>query len=107
MQFHEVIRLEDPDRIFAEGGAMEAMLDAKKAGIQLVDELSNRSHDGSSHLSPAGNSRHLVLSPFAGRHTRRSGSAHRPIRLGEHGLPQEGGGRIKRPKWARTTCQTH
>jgi aryl-alcohol dehydrogenase-like predicted oxidoreductase len=31
MQFHEVIRLEDPDRIFNEGG-MEAMLDAKKAG---------------------------------------------------------------------------
>ena len=32
MQFHEVIRLEDPDRIFAEGGAMEAMVEAKKAG---------------------------------------------------------------------------
>jgi predicted aldo/keto reductase-like oxidoreductase len=32
MQFHEVIRLEDPDVIFAEGGAMEAMLDARKAG---------------------------------------------------------------------------
>ena len=32
MQFHEVIRLEDPDRIFAPGGAMEAMLAAKKAG---------------------------------------------------------------------------
>ena len=32
MQFHEVIRLEDPDRIFAEGGAMEAMLAAKHAG---------------------------------------------------------------------------
>jgi aryl-alcohol dehydrogenase-like predicted oxidoreductase len=32
MQFHEVIRLEDPDRIFADGGAMEAMQDAKKAG---------------------------------------------------------------------------
>jgi predicted aldo/keto reductase-like oxidoreductase len=32
MQFHEVIRLEDPDRIFADGGAMEAMLDAKQAG---------------------------------------------------------------------------
>lgn len=32
MQFHEVIRLEDPDRIFSEGGAMEAMLAAKKAG---------------------------------------------------------------------------
>jgi aryl-alcohol dehydrogenase-like predicted oxidoreductase len=32
MQFHEVIRFEDPDRIFAEGGAMETMLDARKAG---------------------------------------------------------------------------
>jgi aryl-alcohol dehydrogenase-like predicted oxidoreductase len=32
MQFHEIIRLEDPDRIFAQGGAMEGMLDAKKAG---------------------------------------------------------------------------
>jgi len=32
MQFHEVIRLEDPDRIFAAGGAMEAMLAAKQAG---------------------------------------------------------------------------
>ncbi len=32
MQFHEVIRLEDPDRIFAEGGAIEAMLKAKQAG---------------------------------------------------------------------------
>ena len=32
VQFHEIIRLEDPDRIFAEGGAMEAMLAAKKAG---------------------------------------------------------------------------
>lgn len=32
MQFHEVIRLEDPDRIFAEGGAFEAMMEAQKAG---------------------------------------------------------------------------
>ena len=32
MQFHEVIRFEDPDRIFATGGAFEAMMDAKKAG---------------------------------------------------------------------------
>jgi aryl-alcohol dehydrogenase-like predicted oxidoreductase len=32
MQFHEIIRMEDPDRIFASGGAMEAMLEAKKAG---------------------------------------------------------------------------
>jgi uncharacterized protein len=32
MQIHEVIRLDDPDRVFAEGGAMEALNEAKKAG---------------------------------------------------------------------------
>lgn len=32
LQFHEVIRFDDPDRIFAKGGAIEAFLDAKKAG---------------------------------------------------------------------------
>lgn len=32
MQFHEIIRLEDPDRIFAKGGAMEAVRAAQKAG---------------------------------------------------------------------------
>jgi predicted aldo/keto reductase-like oxidoreductase len=32
LQHHEVLRLEDPDRIFAEGGAQEALLEAKKAG---------------------------------------------------------------------------
>jgi predicted aldo/keto reductase-like oxidoreductase len=32
MQFHEIIRLEDPDRIFTKGGAAEAVLEAQKAG---------------------------------------------------------------------------
>jgi predicted aldo/keto reductase-like oxidoreductase len=32
LQHHEVIRFDDPDRIFASGGAMEAFLEAKKAG---------------------------------------------------------------------------
>jgi len=32
MQFHEVIRPGDPDRIFGPGGAFEAMMEAKKAG---------------------------------------------------------------------------
>jgi aryl-alcohol dehydrogenase-like predicted oxidoreductase len=32
LQHHEIIRLEDPDRIFAEGGAQEAVLAARKAG---------------------------------------------------------------------------
>ncbi|MDZ7952020.1 aldo/keto reductase [Nostoc sp. DedQUE09] len=32
LQHHEVIRMEDPDRIFAPGGAMEAVVEAQKAG---------------------------------------------------------------------------
>jgi predicted aldo/keto reductase-like oxidoreductase len=32
LQFHEIIRMNDPDRIFAPGGALEAVLAAKKAG---------------------------------------------------------------------------
>jgi len=32
LQFHEVIRMEDPDRFFSSGGALEAFLDARKAG---------------------------------------------------------------------------
>jgi predicted aldo/keto reductase-like oxidoreductase len=32
MQFHENIRMEDPDRFFADGGPLEALRQAKKAG---------------------------------------------------------------------------
>jgi predicted aldo/keto reductase-like oxidoreductase len=32
VQFHEVVRMEDPDRIFGSGGAFEAALAARKAG---------------------------------------------------------------------------
>ena len=32
LQFHEVIRMSDPERIFAPGGAFEAMVAARKAG---------------------------------------------------------------------------
>jgi predicted aldo/keto reductase-like oxidoreductase len=32
LQFHEIIRMDDADRVFAAGGAMEAVLEAKKAG---------------------------------------------------------------------------
>ncbi|MEI8044557.1 MAG: aldo/keto reductase [Verrucomicrobiota bacterium] len=32
MQLHEIIRMEDPDRCFAVGGAMEALAQAKQAG---------------------------------------------------------------------------
>ncbi|WP_419759776.1 aldo/keto reductase [Acidisoma sp.] len=32
LQFHEIIRWDDPDRIFADGGALEAMLKAQQQG---------------------------------------------------------------------------
>jgi predicted aldo/keto reductase-like oxidoreductase len=32
VQVHEILRMEDPDRVFAPGGAVEALNDAKKAG---------------------------------------------------------------------------
>jgi aryl-alcohol dehydrogenase-like predicted oxidoreductase len=32
LQHHEIIRFDDPDRVFAKGGAMEAALEARKAG---------------------------------------------------------------------------
>ena len=32
MQFHEIIRMDDPERIFAAGGGIEAMTEAKQAG---------------------------------------------------------------------------
>jgi len=32
MQFHENIRMEDPDRFFAPNGALEALIAARKAG---------------------------------------------------------------------------
>jgi aryl-alcohol dehydrogenase-like predicted oxidoreductase len=38
-QFHENIRLEDPDRFFAEGGAAEATLEAKQAGKSVTWDL--------------------------------------------------------------------
>jgi aryl-alcohol dehydrogenase-like predicted oxidoreductase len=32
VQFHEILRFDDPDRIFTEGGALDALVAAKKAG---------------------------------------------------------------------------
>jgi diketogulonate reductase-like aldo/keto reductase len=49
MQFHEVIRLEDPDRIFAAGGAFEAIIEAQKAGtIRFIGFTGHK--DPSVHL---------------------------------------------------------
>jgi predicted aldo/keto reductase-like oxidoreductase len=46
LQFHEVIRDSDPERIFAEGGGMEAVLEAKKAGkIRFIGFTGHKSPD--------------------------------------------------------------
>ena len=46
LQFHEVIRDTDPDRIFAEGGGMEALLEAKKAGkVRFIGFTGHKSPD--------------------------------------------------------------
>jgi predicted aldo/keto reductase-like oxidoreductase len=46
LQFHEVIRDTDPDRIFADGGGMEAMLEAQKAGkVRFIGFTGHKSPD--------------------------------------------------------------
>jgi predicted aldo/keto reductase-like oxidoreductase len=46
LQFHEVIRDSDPDRIFAEGGAIEVIQEAKKAGkVRFVGFTGHKSPD--------------------------------------------------------------
>jgi len=46
MQFHEVIRDTDPERIFAARGGMEAMLEAKKAGkVRYIGFTGHKSPD--------------------------------------------------------------
>jgi uncharacterized protein len=51
LQFHEVIRDTDPDRIFAAGGALEAALDAQKAGkIRQIGFTGHKSPDIHLHM---------------------------------------------------------
>src|SRR6202040_749498 len=46
LQFHEVIRDSDPDRVFAVGGALEAVLEAKKAGkVRYIGFTGHKSPD--------------------------------------------------------------
>jgi uncharacterized protein len=46
LQFHEVIRMNDPERIFAAGGGMEAAVQARKAGkIRFIGFTGHKSPD--------------------------------------------------------------
>ncbi|HEY0512490.1 MAG TPA: aldo/keto reductase, partial [Thermoanaerobaculia bacterium] len=51
LQFHEIIRMEDPDRIFAPGGALETVLAAKKAGkVRHIGFTGHKSPDIHLHM---------------------------------------------------------
>ena len=70
-QFHENIRLEDPDRFFAEDGAVEAMLEAKKAGkIRFMGFTG--------HKDP---SVHLRMLEMADKHNLQFDTAQMPINV--------------------------
>jgi predicted aldo/keto reductase-like oxidoreductase len=46
LQFHEIIRMEDPDRVFAAGGGMEAVVEAQKAGkVRYIGFTGHKSPD--------------------------------------------------------------
>jgi predicted aldo/keto reductase-like oxidoreductase len=51
MQFHEIIRMNDPERIFAPGGGMEAALEARKAGkIRYIGFTGHKNPDMHLHM---------------------------------------------------------
>jgi uncharacterized protein len=71
VQFHEVIRMEDPDRIFAPGGAIEAAIAARQAGkIRYIGFTG--------HKDPAV---HLRMLETAQKHTFHFDSVQMPINV--------------------------
>src|SRR5580693_5184871 len=62
MQFHEVIRMEDPDRFFASGGALEAFLDAKKAGkIRYIGFTGHKDPDIHLYMLKVADAHHFLF----------------------------------------------
>ena len=71
LQFHEVIRDTDPDRIFAEGGGMEAMLEAQKAGkVRFIGFTGHKGPDI-----------HLKMLATAAKHGFRFDAAQMPLNV--------------------------
>ena len=71
LQFHEIIRMDDPDRVFASGGAMEAALEAKKAGkIRFIGFTGHKSPDI-----------HLNMLTTAARHQFRFDTVQMPLNV--------------------------
>ncbi len=71
LQFHEIIRFEDPDRIFDQAGALEAALDAKKAGkVRYIGFTGHKDP----HI-------HLYMLEVADRHSFQFDAAQLPINV--------------------------
>src|SRR5579864_2664002 len=71
VQHHEIIRFDDPDRIFADGGAMEATLAAKKAGkIRYIGFTGHKDP----HI-------HLYMLKVAAEHTFRFDTVQMPLNV--------------------------
>lgn len=71
LQFHELIRMDDPDRIFASSGAIEAALEAKKAGkIRYIGFTGHKSPDI-----------HLKMLDTAARHQFRFDTVQMPLNV--------------------------
>ena len=58
LQLHEIIRLEDPDRIFAEGGAMEAVLAAQEGREDPLHRLHRSQGPARPPADAGGGARH-------------------------------------------------
>ncbi len=71
IQYHENIRMEDPDRFFAEGGALEAVMEAKKAGKVRYIGFTG-------HKDPAV---HLRMLEVAAQHSFHFDTAQMPINI--------------------------
>ncbi|HXS69892.1 MAG TPA: aldo/keto reductase, partial [Candidatus Polarisedimenticolia bacterium] len=71
LQLHEVIRMEDPDRAFADGGAIEALKEAQKAG-------KCRYLGFTGHKDPA---IHLRMLEIAARHDFRFDAVQMPLNV--------------------------
>jgi len=71
VQHHEIIRFDDPDRIFAEGGATEAVVETKKAGkIRYIGFTGHKDP----HI-------HLYMLKVAGEHGFRFDTVQMPLNV--------------------------
>ena len=74
LQFHEIIRDSDPDRVFAAGGALEAALEAQKAGkIRYIGFTGHKSPDI-----------HLKMLSAASAHNFRFETVQMPLNVMDH-----------------------